>query len=414
MIVVWHGRDLRLEDHPALVAAVKSGEPLLPVYIDEEGEGAATRWWLERSLRDLQGRYRELGAHLVVRKGDPQEIFDELQPKAVYWIRRGGDDKIARALEAKGIECHLFEGNYLLAADHFSKPYLVYTPYAKAALREQCWGAPLPAPKRVEAAPKCRSERLEGSDLDFDWEPGRAGALKLLKRFRTVEEQYAKSRDYPGTAGTSRLSPHLAFGEISVREVWRATSDETFHKELLWRDFARQWLHYFPEVEDRSWREEFERYPWEDRPDWLEQWKRGETGVPIVDAGMRQLLETGWMHNRVRMIVASYLVKDLRIHWIEGARWFWERLVDADLANNSLGWQWVAGCGPDAAPYFRVFNPTLQGKKFDEHGLYVRRYLPDLPEENVHEPWKEGWPEPMVDHAEARRLALAGYEKVKS
>jgi deoxyribodipyrimidine photo-lyase len=254
------------------------------------------------------------------------------------------------------------------------------------------------------------------------WTPGERGALALLARARGgVAEAYANERDQPGRAGTSRLSPHLHFGEISPREIWHALPGAgAYLRQLVWREFAHHLLHHFPHTPGEPLRPEFARFPWRSDPRALKAWQRGRTGYPIVDAGMRELWSTGWMHNRVRMIVASFLVKHLRLPWQEGAYWFWDTLVDADLANNTLGWQWSAGCGADAAPYFRIFNPMLQGEKFDPEGAYVRRWVPELaPLSNrwIHQPWNApplersglDYPPPIVDHAEARAAALAAF-----
>ena len=273
-------------------------------------------------------------------------------------------------------------------------------------------------------------------NFSSEWTPGRAGAEQKLEKFCDNSiGKYSTARNVLAQNGTSLLSPHLAFGEISPKEIWNKANllpnAEPFLRQILWREFANSFAYYFPKSTDYSWKEKFEKYPWENNSEYINKWQKGQTGYPIVDAGMRQLWQTGWMHNRTRMIVGSFLVKDLLIHWLEGARWFWDTLVDADIANNTLGWQWVAGSGPDAAPYFRIFNPMLQGKKFDSNGDYVRKYIPELnrlPKKWIHSPWEapksvlcaagvyigENYPERIVYHDEARKKALIGYNKIKT
>jgi deoxyribodipyrimidine photo-lyase len=295
--------------------------------------------------------------------------------------------------------------------------------------------ARIPAPTTWPASLTLEQLELEPkidwtAGIRATWTPGNAGAEHRLQHFLDdALADYHQTRDRPASAGSSRLSPHVHFGEISVRRVWHVVQSwrgpkkdrERFLAELGWREFAHHLLYHFPQSTDEPLRPEFSQFPWQRDETHLRAWRKGQTGYPIVDAGMRELWTTGWMHNRVRMIVASFLVKDLLLSWQEGARWFWDTLVDADLANNTLGWQWSAGCGADAAPYFRVFNPVLQGERFDPAGEYVRRWIPeltDLPDGVVHKPWKAqatlDYPRPIVDHAAARRRALAAYAEVKS
>jgi deoxyribodipyrimidine photo-lyase len=329
------------------------------------------------------------------------------------------------------------------------QPFKVYTPFAKACRAAPEPPLPLPAPARLPAVaavpPGLALDDLAllprkpdwAGGLRAAWRPGEAGAQQRLERFlASAIEGYKEDRNRPDLESTSRLSPHLRFGEISPRQLWHAARGregrgaDHFVSELLWREFSYHLLFHFPELPDRNWRASFDAFPWADDPAALEAWRRGRTGFPIVDAGMRELWQTGWMHNRVRMIVGSFLVKDLMLPWQRGKEWFWDTLVDADLANNAASWQWVAGCGADAAPYFRVFNPMLQGEKFDPAGDYVRRYVPELarmPAQFIHRPWEaddatlraagvelgRSYPRPLVDHGQARDRALAAFATLK-
>ena len=465
VLIIWHERDLRIEDHLALTYAAGCGLPVCPLYIySEEGKsswpmGSRSRWWLHHSLLALQEGYRSLGADLYLQKGDPEDVFRQLTAafliKEVCWIERFTPDERQRDrqvqswLEDQGVKVSIFPGNYLIQPDKMlsgsQRPYQVFTPFAKAAFSEVHVENPLPAPKGLKAPLEMVSTltvedlRLLPGSKSIEgqlWKPGRTGALEKLEQFsRSHLDTYARSRDLLAEAGTSSLSAHLSFGEISPREVWwrcfKRPHAEPFLRQLIWREFASYFLYHFPKATDISWKEEFEAFPWSENAEHFARWKQGQTGFPVVDAAMRQLLQTGWMHNRARMVVGSFLVKDLLLPWQWGARWFWEKLVDADLPNNTLGWQWIAGCGPDAAVYFRIFNPTLQGEKFDPQGDYIRRYVPELkelPKRWIHKPHEapqevlqaagitlgKTYPQPIVDHAQQRKLALAGYEKVKS
>lgn len=462
MIVVWHDRDLRLEDHPALTYASKTGMPILPLFIHDEDRvetGGAAKWWLHHSLEDLKKRYQERGLDLVIRKGKTEEVFRSLFRSSsideVCWIERFApktrmrDIGIEKWLVNKGARTSVFGGHLLFhptqIQNQSGSPYVVFSPFYKAALKEKTLNEPpLPVPKlpkgklpksdslaSLQLLPKIHWEK----GIKATWQPGRKGAVKRLKSFCDQHlSSYGKERDFLDHEGTSRLSPHLAFGEISPREIWHACQGKKnaspFLRQLMWREFAYCFLYHFPHTPELSWQKNFEQFPWSKSEKNLRAWQKGKTGYPIVDAAMRQLWETGWMHNRARLIVGSFLVKDLRIHWVEGASWFWDTLVDADLANNSFGWQWVAGSGADAAPYFRIFNPYLQGKKFDPDGEYVRKYCPELKllsTKWIHNPHEapdevlakakiklgKSYPLPIVEHSEARELALAGYEKVK-
>jgi deoxyribodipyrimidine photo-lyase len=476
--LLWFRQDLRLQDNAAFVAAVARGGPVIPVYVlDDEAEGAwkpggASRWWLHHSLAALDEALRGRGSRLVLRTGaaavEIPALCEETGAGAVYWNRRYEPASIARdkALKAHlgsgGVEAKSFNSALLFEphtiANKQGRPFQVFTPYWRHCLTlpvpdpvESPRGA-LPAPDRWP-----RSARLEEFGLlpRMTWadgfarhgRPGEAGAQAQLAHFvREAVHAYDDERNRPDRPGTSHLSPHLHFGEIGPRQVWAAVKAlgrdrgtfpasngaRVFLSEIGWREFAHHLLFHFPDTPERPLRAEFAAFPWAKDPGGhrLRAWQRGHTGYPIVDAGMRELWATGWMHNRVRMIVASFLVKHLRLPWNEGAAWFWDTLVDADLAANTLGWQWSAGCGADAAPYFRIFAPVLQGQKFDPDGAYVRRWVPEiarLPDKYLHAPWTapaevrthagvalgETYPEPVVDHADARAEALAAFKQLR-
>lgn len=463
---MWIRQDLRLADNPALAAAAARG-PVVPLFIlapDEEGEwppGAASRWWLDRSLRALEATLCALGSRLVVRRGPSLDVLHEVARECsatrVVWNRRYEPASIARdrtvkqGLRADGLEAASCNSSLLLEPWENGKddgtPYRVFTPFWKAMLRRAAVPAPLPSPARLDAPTAWpRSDSIDdlgllpridwAAGMREAWTPGETGAHAALGRFlRDGIASYESARDVPSRTGTSRLSPHLHFGEIGPRQVWHAVRDlaaeradprfdaaaDAWLRQIAWREFGHHLLYHFPRTPTEPLRPEFARFEWSDDDELLAKWQRGLTGYPIVDAGMRELWRTGWMHNRVRMIVASFLVKDLRLPWQEGARWFWDTLVDADLASNTLNWQWAAGCGADAAPYFRIFNPVLQGRKFDPAGEYVRRHVTELRDHSartIHSPWESGdgargYPPPMVDHKQAREEALAAYEAVR-
>jgi len=400
--------------------------------------GAASRWWLHQSLGRLEQALAGAGAPLVIRRGPTlaalRTLAREVSATHVAWNRRhepavvARDTAIKQALAADGLAVESFDGGLLheplRVATKEGRPYQVFTPFWKALLARAEPPEPTAAPRKLRPAATAVTGLEIGSlgllpAIDWagtmarTWTPGEAGARRRLDAFLDRGlATYGTERDRPDHEGTSALSPHLHFGEISPRRVWHAVraaagglpaaritgSPEVYLRELGWREFAGHLLFHFPHTTDAPLRADYARFPWADDPVGLRAWQRGRTGFPIVDAGMRQLWATGWMHNRVRMIVASFLVKDLRISWLEGARWFWDTLVDADLAANTLGWQWAAGCGADAAPYFRIFNPTSQAAKFDPDGGYVRRWV---------DVGSADYPPPIVDHAAARRLALA-------
>jgi deoxyribodipyrimidine photo-lyase len=446
--ILWLRHDFRLDDNPALIAAAARGA-VVPAFIwapEEEAPwepGAASRWWLHQSLEKLSAAFAKAGAPLVIRRGPSLEALRKLVKETgathVAWNRRyepaviTRDTGIKKALAADGLDVESFNGALLYEPMHVAtkegKPYQVFSPFWRALLGRDEPAEPVPPPKKLKAAEKQpKSVSIESLGLlptiDWagtmrkTWSPGEAGAEKRLERFveRGVAD-YHRERDRPDHDGTSALSPHLHFGELSPRRAWHAVraaaggkpvakltgGAEAYLRELGWREFASHLLYHFPHTANTPLRADYARFPWAKDPVGLRAWQRGRTGFPIVDAGMRQLWATGWMHNRVRMIVASFLVKDLRITWLEGARWFWDTLVDADLAANTLGWQWAAGCGADAAPYFRIFTPTSQAEKFDPDEAYVKRWA-GVDAAN--------YPEPIVDHAEARKLALEALKAV--
>ncbi len=475
-IILWLRQDLRLTDNRALEAAAASGGPVLPVYVlddavaGEWGMGGASRWWLDKSLADLSEQIAARGGKLVLRRGDTRATLLQLAAEtgagAVYatrayepWARRL-EDGVHAALMDAGVAFRRFGGALLREPEELrtkaGEPFKVYTPMWRAlvALGEPRRPSPVPVDIAfVKKAPK--SDRLADWSLhpqkpDWSkgfsaaWRPGEAGAVERLDTFLdTALDEYAADRNRPDIVGTSRLSPHLHFGEISPALCWhraRAAAAgrphaekglETFLKELVWREFSYHLLFHWPDLPSAPFRPEFKHFAWGEDASALRAWQRGLTGYPIVDAGMRELWTTGWMHNRVRMITASFLIKDLMIHWHEGERWFWDTLVDADLASNAASWQWVAGSGADAAPYFRIFNPITQGIKFDPDGAYVRRWVPELaslPAPLIHEPWTtpalllretgielgRTYPMPIVDHAAARERALAAFAALKT
>lgn len=455
--LVWLRQDLRLRDNDALRAAAERGLPVIPVYIwspDEEGgwaPGAASRWWLHGSLDSLDASLRERELRLVIRSGAALEtlraLVAETGATAVYWNRRYEpaarecSARIKQALQQDGLEVRSFNASLLVEPSGFlnqtDKPYQVYTPFMKQVLARAQPAEPRGIPRSLHAPARWpRSEPLAALELlprirwyetmAREWQPGEAGALARIRSFIEKRlDDYAATRDQPAVPGTSRLSPHLHFGEIGPRQVWSAAGQlpgaGKFISELIWREFSHHLLFHFPHAVDRPLRPEFEHFPWARGLAGLAAWQRGATGVPLVDAGMRELWATGYMHNRVRMVAGSFLVKNLRIPWQEGARWFWDTLVDADLANNSMSWQWVAGSGADAAPYFRIFNPVLQGRRFDPQGDYVHRWVPELAgldAAHVHAPWQApvapgAYPAPIADLEKTRAEALEAYARMR-
>ncbi len=461
--LVWFRNDLRLQDNPALHAAVSTGARVIPLYILDEQAGGAGRWWLHHSLTALGNDLAAKGAPLVLRQGNPVEVIPALAAAhgvtAVRAARsyepasRAADRALDTALKANGIGFHRHLATSLFPPEQIKTKtggaYGVYSPFARACFEAGVPRAHFAAPERLEGVANVPSERLEdwgllpakpdwAAGLRASWQPGEAGAWKRLRAFLAGPiNAYDEARNLPGIEGTSRLSPHVHFGEISPRLVWHTVSAlgenagiHIFLKELLWREFSINLLWQHPELARRPLRKEFEGFPWADDEAALRAWQRGQTGVPIVDAGMRELWETGWMHNRVRMICASFLVKHLLIPWQKGERWFWDTLCEADEAANAASWQWVAGCGADAAPYFRIFNPVLQGEKFDPDGAYVRRYVPELtnlPDKHIHAPWDaepriltnarvtlgQSYPLPIISLKQGRERALAAFAKIR-
>jgi len=537
--IVWLRRDLRLADNPALVEASRRGVPVVPLALwsrhDGRGRpapggldaaragtaGAASRWWLARSLTALGEELRRHGSGLLVRAADGgaegaaaslAEFAAATRARRVVWARgvdpaqRAEDAAARRALAAIAVAATVVPSAALLADPETvrtsqGEPYKVFTPFWRAVSAAYRPPGALPVPS-LPSLPADLPGGLSPADLERDavrpwssgfegeWEPGEAGALARLARLLgDALGGYADDRDRPDHEGTSRLSPHLHWGELTARQVWQAVADRlaesgfeaeaavgppswkegsgqrrlataesaasrttpparglargaaapgaglardaaAFLRQLGWRDFAHHLLWHFPHTVAEPLREQFIVFPWSDDPEGLAAWQRGATGYPFVDAAMRSLWSTGWMHNRARLVAGSFLVKDLLLPWQAGAAWFWDTLVDADLADNTLGWQWVSGCGADAAPYFRIFNPVTQGRRFDPDGAFVRRWVPELaalPAEWIHAPWEapadvlagagvrlgETYPAPIVDHGEARSRALAAYDVVK-
>ena len=478
--IVWFRQDLRLADNPALLDAAQRGGPVIPVFIyapDEEGHaapGGARRWWLHHSLKSLAADLKAIGSRLILREGPTQGVLDDLitQTKAgaVVWNRRYEPAVIERDKQIKqwlrhekDVEATSHNSHLLFEPWHIKtgggNPYQVFTPFWKNITSLPEPDAPRPAPDTL-TAPRSWPTSATLNDLNLEptrdwkdglaaeWTPGEAGAAARVKTFFAgAARAYAEGRDRPAMEGTSRLSPHLHHGEIGPRQVWHAalrflndgrrvlnTAEKehvwTFLKEVGWREFAYHVLYHFPHTPEAPLKPKYAAFPWRDDAEQLKRWQRGQTGYPIVDAGMRQLYATGWMHNRVRMIVGSLLVKHLLITWTAGADWFWDTLVDADLASNTLGWQWIGGCGADASPYFRVFNPILQGEKFDADGGYVRRWCPelkDVPDKYLHKPWEapplelaragvtlgDTYPRPVIEHKTGRERALAALEAIK-
>jgi deoxyribodipyrimidine photo-lyase len=474
--LVWFRRDLRIADNPALAAAAARHERVVPVYVhapDEDGDwppGGAQRWWLHHSLVAHAAALARLGSPLVVRLGPSRDaladLIDETGTEAVYWNRLYEPAAIERdrgikswLRETRGIDAQSFNAALLFEpwtiATGQGQPYRVFTPFWRRLVRE---GLPEPAataPGSLAPPPHPpRSAAIDALELlptirwddglAATWNPGETGAHARLARFAERSlSHYESERNRPDRDGTSALSPHLHCGEIGPRQVVHAvqqraaaqnTEATAYLAEIGWRDFAHHLLFHYPQTPARSLDERFEAFPWRDAHhdagDELAAWRAGRTGVPLVDAGMRQLWRTGWMHNRIRMVVASFLTKNLRLHWHWGARWFWDTLVDADLASNTLGWQWAAGCGADAAPYFRIFNPVRQGERFDPEGGFVRYWVPEvaaLPNRHIHAPFQapagvlaraglelgRDYPEPIVDLATSRREALAAFETIK-
>jgi deoxyribodipyrimidine photo-lyase len=457
--IIWFRQDLRLSDHSALCATAAKGL-IIPVYIlDDETPaawkmGAASRWWLHRSLEHLNAKIP-----LVFRRGQADvvlaDLLAETKAGAVHFTRDYSpwagalEQRVKDVCEKAGASCHRHGGFLLHEPESIrngsGEPYKVYTPYSRACFASGEPRALKPVPQ-FEIYPNVKSDHLShwhllptkpdwSGGLSESWKPGEENAQGLLYQFLDDGlADYAEGRDRPDKPFTSRLSAYLHFGEISPHQIWHATrsamgkaggaldrSGEKFLKEVLWREFSYHLLYHFPHFPDQPFKPEYADFPWATNPQALKLWQQGQTGYPIVDAGMRELWHTGIMHNRVRMIVASFLIKDLLIPWQDGERWFWDTLVDADIGANSASWQWVAGCGADASPYYRIFNPVLQGEKFDPEGAYVKKWVPELRSvdaEFIHHPWDMSVPpkayaKRIVDHAMARDRALEAFKKIK-
>ena len=462
----WFRQDLRVSDNPALTKAIEH-ETVLPIYIlddDSAGNyvmGGASRWWLHHSLKALNV---SLGKTLSVYHGNPQTILDNILTQfdvdAVYWNRcyepwrTHRDARIKENLKKRGIKVHTYNGSLLREPWEIKKddgtPYKVFTPFYRkgyGGIAEPI-NPPLPKPENVNYIADQNHVGIDALpllphipwDKQFEphWDIGEEGAHKRFEAF--VNEGlsfYKEGRNLPAKPYVSRLSPYLHFGEISPNQLWHAVRSigndeniEHFCSELGWREFSYSQLYHNPELPHKNLQSKFDAFPWVDNTNNLRAWQRGKTGVPMVDAGMRELWQTGYMHNRTRMIVGSFLVKNLRLHWHHGERWFWQTLIDADLANNSASWQWISGCGADSAPYFRIFNPVTQGQKFDPDGLYIRQYIPEiasLPNKYLFNPWeapetilKEAnielgstYPRPIVDLKKSRESALIAFKSLK-
>ncbi len=473
--ILWIRNDFRLHENPALTEAASFDE-LIPVYIWDEGNsnpwrpGEASKWWLHQTLKIFQKRLAELGSDLILLKGSPHEQLLHIAKKsgatAILWNCSYDPSEsnivkaVQKALHLK-VDLQWFQGNILCSPEELCKkdgsPYLVYTPFWRNFLAKYSVTAATkskklpPLPKEFRAIEFCVEDLNLLSHLSWHeafhkyWKPGEEEALKKVRNFfKKNLNKYDSYRNLPDTEGTSMLSPHFHFGEIHPQQVLRMIADEygdlkkirdpniiQFMKEILWREFSYHLLQHFPKTPNQPLKEVYKDFPWKKNEKLFTAWTKGETGYPIVDAGMRQLWNTGWMHNRVRMITASFLIKHLGISWQEGAKWFWDTLVDADLANNTQGWQWTAGCGADAAPFFRIFNPIMQSEKFDPDGNYVAFWCPELknlPPKWIYRPWQApakelakaciilgvDYPHPVVDHRVARDKALWNYEWMRA
>lgn len=535
--LVWFTHDLRLNDHPALQAALERGEAILPIYLvqptaqastttgeatalqgstgssagiparSHQPQGAAM-WWLHHSLCSLNNQLEGYGGQLFIHQGEPQSLVELAKVHGCEYIHFSHSHEPALQQQQKdlntlanqhGITCKQFGGRLLNLPTHiFNKQgnaFQVFTPFYKACLAAM--DEPYALDTRAQLAkvrwkypstkhdantthidtsantstntslnpntcttqnnshPLTRTEEALkvlnwlptqpdwACDFSNHWEPGELGAIKRLEQTIKSLGYYGSNRDMPSKDGTSRLAAHMRFGEISPRTLWQTVKNawpageaEPFLRQLIWRDFSYYLLHHHPHIIEAPFKPAFKNFPWQNTNEpsvqaALKRWQKGLTGYPLVDAGMRQLWQTGWMHNRIRMVVASFLTKHLQIHWAKGADWFWDTLLDADPANNTAGWQWVAGCGADAAPYFRIFNPITQSEKFDPKGDYIRQYVPELaklPDKHIHTPWlapkamldaanitlDKDYPSPMVDHKTARTTALNAYAAIKN
>lgn len=452
--LVWFRKDLRLSDNPAFLASCATHTHLIPLYILDTSLGESQKWWLDASLESLNASLQKKGLSLIFRRGDPFEIVRNLvktyDVRCVYWGQTYDnsfpkEEALKKFLENQGVDC-VVKNTRLLKEPWDVKTqqggnFKVFGSFFKA-LRQT---VSVLGSEKISSYPSLvkgvYSDKREDWDLGDSakwsekfkkyWTPGEAGALKNLELFlKKGLAHYKEGRDFPNQSVISRLSPHLHFGEISVCKIWGriqelihtegdvSDSGQVFLAELGWREFSYHLLHFYPDLPQKNFQKKFDAFPWEKNKRLYTAWQKGQTGYPLVDAGMRELWETGVMHNRVRMVVASFLVKNLLMHWREGAGWFQNTLLDADLACNTVNWQWVAGTGLDAAPYFRIFNPVLQSKKFDARGEYIKRWVPelaDLDEKNIHTPWllphpPKNYPTPIIPYAESRKKALHVYQ----
>ena len=473
-VIYWFRQDLRLADLPGLIAAAATG-PVIPVFIWDENlggdwcMGGASQWWLHHSLEQLGGDLQQLGSRLILRRGESCEqlelLLADTGADCIFASRQyqpwaGPLEAEVKAMAQRcGADFKRYAGTLLFEPESVrtgsGTPFKVFTPFWRACLKLDAPAAPAPVPDISVPDVWPSSEALAQWSLqprkpDWAagwsslWQPGETGASRSLNGFLDGHvSDYGTGRDFPAQPNTSRLSPHLKFGELSPRQVWWAaqalkqthpeqgSSVDKFLSEIGWREFCNHLVTLFPEMPDQAFNGKFEYFPWRSEPHLISAWQQGMTGYPIVDAGMRELWQTGFMHNRVRMVVASFLTKHLLTHWRIGQQWFWDCLLDADLASNACSWQWVGGSGADAAPYFRIFNPVAQGEKFDKSGAYTRRWVPELaelPDKFLHRPWEapdltlaaagvelgRDYPKPIVDHREAREAALAAYGSLKT
>jgi len=467
--IVWIREDFRIENNKALAYACQKHEFVSTLYIynsknfDKKRE--AQKWWLSKSLEAFDLDLKKFNISLEIQSGDELEVFSNMKKKddvTIYWSKVYEPDVINKGKKIRDlfikneIEYKYFKGNILVEFQDMTKddgtPYKVFTPFWKKTEKFYISKAP---PKNFKIKSKNKKINIFKQSVTAQeilpkkkwykkfekyWNPSEQEAKKYLnKLIKDKIENYGDARDLPGINGTSRLSPFLKFGQVHVETIWKKCQDikvknigyRKYINELGWREFSHSLINYFPQMLKGNLRKNFDNFPWIKNEKFLDSWKKGMTGYPIVDAGMRELYETGWMHNRVRMIVASFLVKHLRIHWIEGEKHFKNCLVDYNEASNVAQWQWVAGCGADAAPYFRIFNPILQGEKFDKYGIYTKKWVPELlnmPNKFLYKPWElekkyqekikvvigTDYPEPMVDHATARNAALEAFQKIKN
>ncbi len=470
--LIWYRRDLRLSDHAPLNAAIKkhkeTGAKIITLYVLDNHSpnittyGSASLWWLHHSLEALTKSLKQKGSNLLLRSGPAvdviRELINEANVKNIYFhhsVLPGEAEleaELAQICQDNQIECKRFKGELLYAPQMIKTgsdtPYKVFTPFWRACQEQPRPSKPVPAPRTIPAPREFpKSETLESWQLlptkpnwaaPFEklWQPGEEHVEKVIDTFtKGPLATYKKMRDYPSIEGTSKISPYLAFGKVSIRELWHKVEGKEgadfYQRELGWREFCYHLLAHWPEITKEPFQEKFKNFTWEDNADLLKAWQQGQTGYPIIDAAMRQLWQTGWMHNRLRMVVGSFLVKNLRQHWHHGADWFWDTLLDADLANNTGGWQWVAGTGADAAPYFRIFNPVTQSEKFDKEGEFIRQYVPELsnmPNKHIHNPTAapkdvlkaagvtlgKTYPKAIVDLKKSRQIALDAYTNLQN